>query len=168
MAKRFKKKRPSKRTLAREAAMKLLYLCDLRKGVSEAEEQELLQASCPPEDARGYARILVDGVRDKQPALDSLIGDLTPNWDLKRIAAVERNIIRVGSYEILHCSEDIPVAVAIDEAVSLAKRFGSEKSGAFVNGVLDAIHRTANSNVSPKKNHETIEAPPGNGEETLP
>ena len=156
--------------------MKLLYLCDLRKSVPESEEQELLLASCPPEDARDYARILVDGVRDKQEEIDRIIGDLTPNWNLKRIAAVERNIIRVGSYEILHCSDNVPVAVAIDEAVNLAKRFGSSKSGSFVNGVLDAIRRTATSEgLVPaassdlqEDNQETTAAPPGDEEETLP
>ncbi len=90
--------------------------------------------------ARVFAEELVRGVVERQAELDALIQQYAENWDLKRMAAVDRNIMRVAVYEMLYRS-DIPPAVSINEAVELAKKMGDQKSGRFVNGILDRIRR---------------------------
>ena len=83
------------------------------------------------------SRSLVSGVRSHCKELDNLIEQAAENWSLKRMAATDRNILRLGAFEILHC--ETPDRVAIDEAVELAKRFGSAQSAQFVNGILDRL-----------------------------
>jgi len=90
-----------------------------------------------PEGARAFAKELVFGVASHRRELDSWIAEQARNWRLDRMASVDRNVLRLGSYELLHT--DAPVAVVIDEAVELARRFGGDRSPAFVNGVLDAL-----------------------------
>ncbi|MCP2500280.1 MAG: transcription antitermination factor NusB [Deltaproteobacteria bacterium] len=94
-------------------------------------------ASDPPSDARYYAEA-VRGVWGRIGEIDALIGKAAENWRVERMTLVDRNILRLGAYELSPAS-DIPVAVAINEAVELGKRFGSEESGAFINGILDRI-----------------------------
>jgi len=94
-------------------------------------------SSDPPSDARYYAEA-VRGVWDRIGEIDALIGEAAEHWRVERMTLVDRNILRLGAYE-LSIESDIPVAVAINEAVELGKRFGSEESGAFVNGILDRI-----------------------------
>jgi len=89
------------------------------------------------EELTEFSRSLVSGVRNHRPELDELIEKLAENWSLKRMAATDRNILRLGAYEMLHT--DTPRRVAIDEAVELAKRFGSAQSAQFVNGILDRL-----------------------------
>ena len=84
-----------------------------------------------------FARELVAGVRRNRGQLDQTIEQVAENWSLDRMAATDRNAIRLGAFEILHT--DTPDRVAIDEAVELAKRFGSAQSGPFINGILDQI-----------------------------
>ena len=84
-----------------------------------------------------FARELVAGVRRNRGKLDEVIGEVAENWSLDRMAPTDRNAIRLGAFEILHT--DTPDRVAIDEAVELAKRFGSAQSGSFINGILDRI-----------------------------
>ncbi len=94
-------------------------------------------SSDPPSDARYYAES-VRGVWGRIEDIDALIGEAAEHWRVERMTLVDRNILRLGAYELLQGS-DIPVAVAINEAVELGKRFGSEESGAFINGILDRI-----------------------------
>ena len=89
-------------------------------------------------EGREYADAAVEGVLDELTAVDEVIRKASTNWRLERMARVDRNVLRLGAWELLH-SRDVPRAVILDEAVELAKRFGSEESGAFVNGVLDRI-----------------------------
>jgi N utilization substance protein B len=93
--------------------------------------------SDPPSDARYYAEA-VRGVWDRIGEIDALIGEAAEHWRVGRMTLVDRNILRLGTYE-LSLGSDIPFAVAINEAVELGKRFGSEESGAFINGILDRI-----------------------------
>ena len=86
-----------------------------------------------------FARELVAGVRRNRPEMDRLLEEVAENWSLKRMAATDRNILRLGAYELLHT--DTPPRVSIDEAVELAKRFGSDQSAQFVNGILDKVMR---------------------------
>ncbi len=85
-----------------------------------------------------FARTLVQGVLARKAEIDSMLEKNAERWKLGRMASVDRNIMRIGAFELCYCL-DIPPRVAINEAVELAKKFGSEESGAFVNGILDAI-----------------------------
>ncbi|HMJ13689.1 MAG TPA: transcription antitermination factor NusB [Polyangiaceae bacterium] len=126
------------RTTAREAALQMLFAVEA--GSSNADQviydfwREL------PGDAEGreYADEVVRGVTGDLPALDARIRAASTNWRLERMTRVDRNVLRIGAWELVSKSE-IPRAVILDEAVEIAKRFGTEESGAFVNGVLDRI-----------------------------
>lgn len=102
---------------------------------------ELLSYQVEPADAeaRAYAEKLARGVIHHREALDQVLQKISTNWRLERMALVDRNLLRLGAYELLHESADVPRKVAINEAVELAKLFGTEGSGAFVNGILDRI-----------------------------
>lgn len=90
-----------------------------------------------PKGALVFARELVQGVVGRLPEIDALVSLHARNWRVDRMAVVDRNVLRLGAHEL--CESETPVAVVIDEAVDLARRFGSERSPSFVNGVLDAI-----------------------------
>jgi N utilization substance protein B len=89
-------------------------------------------------EGREYADRVVRGVADELTAVDEAIRKASTNWRLERMARVDRNVLRLGAWELMRLA-DVPRAVILDESVELAKRFGSEDSGAFVNGVLDRI-----------------------------
>ncbi|MEZ0230205.1 MAG: transcription antitermination factor NusB [Planctomycetota bacterium] len=126
------------RTAAREAALKGLYQLDLRSSVPDPELDELLARECNQREAQDYARHLVKGTRKHLVAIDREIAQVAENWDLGRMAAIDRNVLRMAIYEMLH-REDIPPAVAINEAVTIAKKYSTKDSGAFVNGILDQV-----------------------------
>ncbi len=129
------------RRRGRELALQMLYQHELAGtgvGAMLTSFEELAQA---PEPVREFAIALATGVIAKLPELDSRLVDQADNWRLERMAAVDRNILRLALYELLYATET-PPAVVIDEAVEIAKRFGSERSSQFVNGVLDGfLHR---------------------------
>ena len=100
--------------------------------------EELTMLVCS--NAMQFARSLVNGVRQHRDELDALIEQAAENWSLSRMASTDRNVLRLGAYELLHTNT--PDRVAIDEAVELAKRFGTAQSGPFVNGILDRLMRT--------------------------
>lgn len=96
--------------------------------------------STPDAESRGYADAIVRGVADNQDVCDEAIRKASTNWRLERMARVDRNVLRLGTWELMQKGAvAVPRAVVLDEAVELAKRFGTEDSGAFVNGVLDRI-----------------------------
>jgi len=104
------------------------------------------QTPPPFEQARlttEFAQVRIDGVLDHLSILDEEIGRASRGWRIQRMAQIDRNILRIGAYEILHCS-DIPGPVIINEALELSKRFSSRESRSFINGVLDRILRTRN------------------------
>ena len=90
----------------------------------------------------GYLEKLVEGVTAHQEELDALIRQYSERWRLERMAAVDRNILRLALYELLY-EPEIPAKVVINEAVELAKRYASEESGAFINGILDQVRKKA-------------------------
>ena len=92
-------------------------------------------------EARAYAEELAEGVEVHKGDLDGLIRSISRHWRLDRMAVVDRNLLRLAAYELVHRSEDVPRKVAINEAIELAKRFGATESGAFVNGILDRIEK---------------------------
>ena len=126
------------RTIAREISLQALFQQDLTDSKKEDLDDLLAEAA---EGERDYARALVIGVMENKQELDSRITEVTDNWKLERIAAVDRAILRLGLYELLEMAE-VPPKVVINESVELAKKFSTEKSGAFVNGVLDRIYQT--------------------------
>jgi transcription antitermination protein NusB len=131
------------RRRGRELALQILYQHDLAgTAVDEIFPafEELQQA---PEQAREFAVLLVRGVMTRRGEIDDFLGGQANHWRLERMAAVDRNILRLALFELLF-DKDTPPAVVIDEAVEIAKRFGSERSSQFVNGVLDGfLHRSA-------------------------
>ena len=122
---------------SREKVFQTLFMMDVL-GVGPEEAIPLFAlTSDSPSDAE-YYRETVCGVWDRKEEIDGLIGRAAENWRIERMAIVDRNILRLGVYEITH-GKDIPYVVAINEAVDLGKRFGSEESGGFINGILDKI-----------------------------
>ena len=127
-----------KRREGREAAVQFLVFCDLNQGTgtdAAAEFWSLRPASKP---IRDFALPLVEGVLQHQAETDERISRYAENYDLGRLAVVDRNILRLAIYEMLH-RLDIPPVVSINEAIEIAKRFGTEESSRFVNGILDRV-----------------------------
>lgn len=127
----------ARRRDARRLAVSILYQADLagRPPAEVLDEHRALGSRVP-----GFAEQLVTGVEENRQELDRLIGEHAEGWTVPRMAAVDRAVLRVACYEILF-REDIPAAVAIDEAVATAKVFSTRDSGRFVNGVLGRIAR---------------------------
>lgn len=129
------------RRRGRELALQMLYQYELAGTPPDAVAASWEELEQAPAAAREFAMRLVRGVVDNLDKIDGNIAAQADNWRLDRMAAVDRNVLRLALYELLF-ERDTPAAVVIDEAVEIAKRFGSEKSGQFVNGVLDgALHR---------------------------
>jgi N utilization substance protein B len=135
----------SNRHLARAIAMQSLYQWDfLKRSGHDAKIDEIVGRNrdefAPDFNDKGFISELVDGVIKNMDALNALIAKHAPEWPLDQITTVDRNILRLGIFE-LKFSVNIPSKVAINEAIELAKSFGGESSGRFVNGVLGAIYR---------------------------
>ena len=130
------------RTLSRQAALQYLYEVDM-VGADEAEEvTPFLERQVGRREARVYAAELIQGVLDSREEIDRALAEASENWSLDRMSAVDRNVLRVGAWELLHPG-DVPPRVAINEAIEIAKRFSSEDAAAFVNGILDRIRISA-------------------------
>ena len=123
----------------REAAIQFLYQFDAHK---PARMEEALAAfwkqNEEPQNVRDFANDLLRGALEKLPEVDAKIRTLADNWDFERLAVVDRNILRLAIYEMLH-RDDIPPIVSINEAVDIAKKFSTQDSGKFVNGILDKV-----------------------------
>jgi N utilization substance protein B len=127
------------RRKAREIALQVLYQLDvLRIEPREAIELFWLHFNAPAE-AREFASELVEGTWAHRDEIDQMISTCSENWSLERMARVDRNILRLAVYELLH-GQGIPPKVALNEAIDLGKEFGSENSGSFINGILDALY----------------------------
>jgi len=132
-----------KRREGREAAVQFLFQRDLHRADFQGEPLERLlerfwELRPAAAKTRDFGSALVKGVIENQDAIDERIRKFAANYELNRIAAVDRNILRVAVYEMVF-SDDVPPVVCINEAIEIAKRFGSEDSGRFVNGILDRI-----------------------------
>ena len=138
----------SNRHLGRIVALQSLYEFEFR---TQAEDKTVeiddiltrnLERYKDEIDDTAFVRDLVMGVLDNQTELDEHIRPLAPEWPLEQIARIDRSILRLGLYELLHRAEQVPPKVAINEAVELAKAFGSDNSSKFINGVLGTAYRT--------------------------
>ncbi|MFT4977557.1 MAG: N utilization substance protein B [Myxococcota bacterium] len=135
------------RRRAREFALQALYAADIRElaptetldqlWAEQIDAEELTDRPAEAEEIE-FARRLATGVSERSVDIDKLIEAASLNWRLARMPIVDRNILRLASYELLDCL-DIPVSVSINEAVELAKRFGNKDSRSFINGILDRI-----------------------------
>jgi len=129
----------SHRRKSREAALQVLYALDAtEKNVGETFSV-FWDNFDPQEDAREFAFLLIHGSWDKKEEIDATIIQHSENWSLSRMARVDRNILRMAVYELIYCP-GIPPKVTINEAIDLAKLYGSENSGSFINGILDALY----------------------------
>jgi N utilization substance protein B len=126
------------RRKARIAALKALFECDSSGHDPEAALTWLAEEEELPQTALSYAQELVKGVLENKSRIDSLIHTHAPSWPVDQLSAIDRNILRVAIYEIL-MDNRVPLKAAINEAVELAKTFGSYSSSRFVNGVLGSI-----------------------------
>ena len=127
----------NRRREARRRAFDILYQADNsgRDALEILAERDELGEGTPP-----FTTELVRGVRDHLGELDTLLGEHAEGWSVRRMASVDRTLLRLACYELLH-RPDVPVAVAIDEAVAAAKELSTDESGSFVNGVLGTIAR---------------------------
>ncbi len=137
----------SNRHLGRMVALQTLYEYDFRNSptdpvnISEVTKRNLEKYKEDIEDTDFVYR-LVDGVISHLEELDNTLRPLAPDWPLEQIARIDRNVLRIGLYELLYCKDDIPARGALNEAVELAKLFGSDNSSKFINGVLGTAFRT--------------------------
>lgn len=130
-----------RRRKGREVALQFLYQLDLHGEDDPAPHAEEFWNRHPVDEAtRTFADALVRGAKQNQAKTDELIRQYVEHWDLERMAVVDRNILRLAIYELLW-AEDVPAKVAINEAIEIAKKFGTRDSSRFINGVLDRIHK---------------------------
>ncbi|MEO0073745.1 MAG: transcription antitermination factor NusB [candidate division WOR-3 bacterium] len=139
----------TQRRLARECALETLYRMELVGDDPEATIEELLARKNPSQEAENYLRRLVRAVREHQSEVDRVLRWHLHRWRLERLTVLDRTILRMAGVELLFF-EDVPPKAAINEAVELAKKFGDDRAGAFVNGVLDGVYREAASKKSQK------------------
>ncbi len=125
-----------KRREGREAAVQYLYHYDLNSGENSGTPEDFWELRPAKPDVRQFALRLVVGVQENLPAIDERIARYAENYQLNRMLAVDRNILRLAIYE-MNFSRDVPPVVAINEAIEIAKKFGAEESSRFVNGILD-------------------------------
>lgn len=131
----------SKRRRGREAALQLLYASDIEGELTEGQTREEFWSLCTAKKSpKEFAETLTVGVLEHLDAIDAHIQTAVENYEFGRLAAVDRNLLRVAVYEMLYV-EDVPDAVAINEAIEIAKEFGGPQSPKFVNGILDRIKR---------------------------
>ena len=130
-----------KRTKARELALQAIYQFDLRGDEVRADVDDLLARATEDAEILDFARTLFEGAWLKRSDIDKAIEAAARNWEMRRMAAIDRNILRLATYELLYQPE-IPPLVTINEAIDLAKKYSTKKSGHFVNGILDHIRTT--------------------------
>lgn len=133
-----------RRTRARELALQALYQADAR---GEEEHDAILEfierEAGGDEEVETFARRLFLGTMEMRPSIDEIIGAAAQNWHLRRMALVDRNVLRMAVYEMMYVA-DIPPKVSINEAIEMGKRYSTQQSGSFINGILDRIRRERN------------------------
>ncbi len=134
----------SMRRRAREIALQVLYQLDVSQGDCQEALDLYYDNFRASAKTREFSQRLIGGVSQNREEIDRLIEENAENWTLKRMTVVDRNILRVATFELLHCP-DIPFKASLNEAIELAKKFGSDESSAFINGILDKIHSLSDS-----------------------
>ncbi len=129
-----------KRTLSRESALQILYQLEVGKDDLPSVLNDYWNREEIDKSVREFADTLVAGIRENLAKINEVISKYADNWEIKRMAVVDRNILRLATYELLFV-KDIPPKVSINEAIDLAKKYGDSESSKFVNGVLDKIKK---------------------------
>lgn len=119
-------------------ALKILYMMDIRKESYESICEEFWKEAKENEKIREFAEEIVKGVSENIEKIDKMIASVSLNWDLERMSYIDRNILRIGTYEILF-RKDIPNVVSINECIEISKKYGDEDSPKFINGILHKI-----------------------------
>src|SRR5438105_191107 len=132
----------TRRSRAREVALQLLFQRDHNTKMERSTAEQLARERLREVSLQEFCLCLFDGVAAHQGEIDKRLSAAAENWRLIRMATVDRNVLRLGAYELLF-DKETPAAVAFDEAIELARRYGSADSPAFVNGVLDRLRRVA-------------------------
>jgi N utilization substance protein B len=129
----------TRRTRGREIALQVLYQAELNPGLAPEDVRRFIERRLLG-DLRlcEFTLGLIAGVQAHQARIDGLISEVAENWRIDRMAAIDRNILRLGAYELLYCPE-VPAKVAINESLELAKRYSTAQSSRFVNGILDRL-----------------------------
>ena len=130
--------RVGERRRAREYALQLLFQLDLSPSALDAAVDAFWADKRVSDGVRAFSEEIVRGTMDCREALDEVLASMTLNWRITRMAVVDRNVLRMALFEFLF-QPDTPRVVVIDEAIEVAKKFGNDESGPFINGVLDAI-----------------------------
>lgn len=129
------------RRQAREAAVQILYFRDINPHEElDSSLKRFWEGQSYDAETQAFAEVLARGTLENRSALDEQIKKVTENWDLDRIAAVDRNVLRLAIYEMIF-RDDVPPVVSINEAIEIAKKFSTKESGKFVNGILDRIRK---------------------------
>jgi len=129
-----------RRTRARQVALQTLYQQDLRPRREASLRLKFMEGRLSEAGSRSFCLALVDGVLEHRADIDRRISQAADNWRVERMATVDRNVLRLGAYELLY-TRDIPAGTVFDEAIELARRFGGPESPGFVNGVLDQVRK---------------------------
>src|SRR5437868_6383458 len=132
----------TRRSRAREVALQVLFQRDHNPGVDDSAVEQFIHNRLREPGMRDFCLSLYAGIARHQVEIDRRLAAAAENWRVTRMATVDRNVLRLGAYELLFTKET-PPAVAFDEAIELARRYGSADSSAFVNGVLDRLRREA-------------------------
>jgi len=128
-----------RRRKAREVALQVLYEIDFLKIDPQEAVRLFWENFDAPKNVQKFSCRLIEGTIEHQKEIDDLISSCSENWTISRMSRVDRNILRLAVFELLHC-QDIPPKVTLNEAIDLGKDFGSENSGSFINGILDALY----------------------------
>ena len=137
-----------RRREGREAAIQFLFARDLQGESKPGEAEDFWSLHSAKTSTRAFAENLINGVLTHQTQIDSSITKLLENFSFERLAAVDRNVLRVASYELLFCPE-VPAPVILNEAIDIAKALSAGESGSFVNGVLDKLARSLRKPAAP-------------------
>jgi len=127
-----------KRKKSRELALQVLYQIEMSEGDAEENFNLFWQNFAPSDELKEFSQKIVNGVCQNKEEIDTLIEKHSEHWRLKRMTFVDRNILRSAIFELMFCP-DVPTKVVLNEAIELGKRFSSEKSGSFINGILDRV-----------------------------
>jgi N utilization substance protein B len=127
-----------RRSKAREVALQLLYRVDLNPSLTKKQVAEFITARISDQLSRDFALLLYQQTMQNLAQIDAMLVKFAENWRLARMAAVDRNLLRLGAFELSH-QKDTPSEVVLNESIELAKRFGTADSSSFINGILDKI-----------------------------
>lgn len=131
----------AKRSKARELAMQMLFLIDINSDVDEKTILHMIQERIDHEEILKFSWTLYSGTMKHRDELDEQIKKVAKNWSLSRMAVTDRNLLRLGCFELKHL--ETPASVVINESIKLAKKFGTEKSSSFINGILDKLAKNS-------------------------